>query len=190
MRAARRVGAEWSLFFCVRHAAEAPFLEEIKELGGRVCVFGADLGTRLDLQASFSTAPPDTMLYCCGPEKMMRALEAVTGDWPRQSVRFEWFAARSRSADEISETFQVVCARSGLTLSVPPASSILSVLQDAGIQVPCSCEQGVCGTCQVRVLEGRIDHRDCILSEAEKASNEMMMTCVSRALSPKLVLDI
>jgi ferredoxin len=84
----------------------------------------------------------------------------------------------------------VVCARSGLSLEVMPEQSILQVLTDAGIEIARSCEQGICGTCEVRVLEGEVDHRDSILSAAERATNETMMACVSRARSSRLVLDI
>jgi ferredoxin len=105
-------------------------------------------------------------------------------------VRFEWFAPRTRPEDEASGTFQLVCAQSGLTLTVPPERSVLEVLTEVGIEVPRSCEQGVCGTCECRVLEGEVDHRDSILSAGERAANQVMMTCVSRAKGPRLVLDV
>lgn len=87
-------------------------------------------------------------------------------------------------------SFEVVCNQSGLTLEVPPNRSVLEILNEAGIEIPCSCQQGVCGTCEVRVLSGEVDHRDSILSASERAANETMMTCVSRAKSAPLVLDI
>jgi ferredoxin len=117
-------------------------------------------------------------------------VEEATAAWPQDSVRFEWFAPRSRPADETSGSFEVVCQASGITLTVPPDKSILAVLTEAGIEHPRSCEQGICGTCEVRVLSGEVDHRDSILSSAERAANETMMTCVSRARGSRLVLDI
>jgi ferredoxin len=136
------------------------------------------------------TTEADTAVYCCGPERLMLAVEEATAGWPEGSVHFEWFAPRSRPADESSGSFEVVCQGSGATLTVPPDKSLLEVLNEAGIEIPSSCQQGICGTCEVRVLAGEIDHRDSILSTAERATNETMMACVSRARSPRLVLDI
>jgi len=120
----------------------------------------------------------------------MLAVEEATAGWPEGSVHFEWFAPRSRPADESSGSFEAVCQGSGITVTVPPDKSLLDALNDAGIPVPCSCQQGICGTCEVRVLGGEVDHRDSILSAAERATNETMMACVSRARSSRLVLDI
>jgi ferredoxin len=120
----------------------------------------------------------------------MTAVEDATAGWPEDSIRFEWFTPRSRPADEVSGGFEVVCEASGLTLQVPPDKAVLAVLNEAGIEVPCSCEQGICGTCEVRVISGEVDHRDSILSSGERAANASMMTCVSRARGGRLVLDI
>jgi ferredoxin-NADP reductase len=190
MRAARAAGATWSLLFCARAREEAPFLAEALALGGEVTLHASRAGTRLDVAARLAEAPPGTLLYCCGPESLMLAVADATKHWPEGTVRFEWFAAKARPEGETSGAFEVFCARSGVTVSVPPENSILGVLLERGIEVPRSCEQGVCGTCEVHVLEGRVDHRDSILSAEEQAANETMMTCVSRCLGPRLVLDI
>ncbi|TPG59687.1 oxidoreductase [Roseomonas nepalensis] len=190
MRAATRAGTPWTLLLCAPRSAEAPFIREARALGGEVSVHASEEGTRLDVAGRLRDAPADTLLYCCGPERLMLAVEEATAHWPEGSVRFEWFTARSRPEGEVSGTFEVECVRSGLTLAVPPERSVLAVLNDAGLAVPCSCEQGVCGTCEVAVLEGEVDHRDSILSASERAANATMMTCVSRAASPRLVLDL
>ncbi|MCL2428409.1 MAG: PDR/VanB family oxidoreductase [Alphaproteobacteria bacterium] len=190
LREASSASAKWSLLFCTRRASEAPFIEEARALGGEVVLHASESGNRLDVPAALAEPQPDTVLYCCGPERLMSAVEEATRAWPEGSVRFEWFAPRSRPEDETSGGFEVVCAQSGLTLPVPPDKSILEVLTAAGLDVPRSCEQGICGTCECRVLEGEVDHRDSILSAAERDANEVMMTCVSRAKGPRLVLDI
>jgi ferredoxin-NADP reductase len=190
MQAATNAGAVWTLLFCSRNIEQAPFLEEARGYGGEISVHTSQAGTRLDVTQCLATAKPDTMIYCCGPERLMTAVEAATAHWPEGTVRFEWFAPRARPEGEISGGFRVVCARSGLNLDVMPEQSILQVLTDAGIEIARSCEQGICGTCEVRVLEGEIDHRDSILSATERASNQTMMTCVSRARSASLVLDV
>ena len=190
MRAAAATGKPWKLLYCNRSDDEAPFLDEIRTLGGNINLHSSAAGTRLDVASRLAAAQPDTLVYCCGPERLMLAVEEAATAWPEGSVRFEWFAPRSRPADETSGSFEVVCQASGVTLTVPPAKTVLATLRDAGIEVPCSCEQGICGTCEVRVLGGEVDHRDSIQSQAERAANQSMMVCVSRARSPQLVLDI
>lgn len=190
MREARRNGAEWSLLFCTRRAREAAFLDEARLLGGKVFLFASEAGTRLDVKLRLAEPEPETIIYCCGPERLMTAVEEATRAWPEGTVRFEWFAPRSRPAGVVSGSFEVFLARAGVTLTVPPDKSILEVLTEAGFDQPRSCEQGVCGTCECRVLEGEVDHRDSILSAEERAANEVMMVCVSRARSGRLVLDL
>lgn len=87
-------------------------------------------------------------------------------------------------------TFEVHLARRKLTLSVQPEQSILKVLQDAGVEVPFSCGEGICGTCMTQVLEGQPDHWDMYLSPEEQAKGDCMMICISRSQSPRLVLDL
>ena len=190
MRAASGAGAAWSLLFCARSIEQAPFLDEARAHGGDVSVHASQVGARLDVTQCLAEVRPGTIIYCCGPESLMTAVEAASAHWPEGTVRFEWFAPRARPEGEISGGFRVVCARSGHSLEVMPEQSILQVLTDAGIEIARSCEQGICGTCEVRVLEGEVDHRDSILSASERASNEIMMTCVSRAKGASLVLDV
>lgn len=180
--------APWELLYCVKSEAEAAFLAEARRLG-EVSVHDSLAETRLDVAARLATAEPGTRIYCCGPQRLMEAVEAATTHWPDGHVHFEWFAPREQVFAEAGG-FELVCAASGITLTVPPEKSILSALTEAGIDVPRSCEQGVCGTCECRILEGEVEHRDSILSAAERAANTVLMTCVSRATSPRLVLDI
>jgi ferredoxin-NADP reductase len=190
MREASARGRAWTLIYCNRRSEDAPFLAEINQLGGEISLHCTEAGTRLSAAERFAAIEKDTAVYCCGPERLMLAVEEATAHWPEGSVHFEWFAPRSRPDDEISGAFEVVCERTGVTVTVPAEKSILEVLGEAGIEVPRSCEQGICGTCEVRVISGDIDHRDSILSSAERASNQTMMICVSRAKSARLVLDV
>jgi len=191
MRAAAQAGRPWTLLFLARRAADAPLLREARAIpGGEVRVHASEEGSRLDVAAELAAPRPGTVLYCCGPEKLMLAVEAATAAWPEGTVRFEWFTPRSRPEGEGSGGFEITLAQRGVTLPVPPGRSVLDVLAEAGVDQPRSCEQGICGTCECRVLEGEVDHRDSILSAAERAANDVMMTCVSRAKSPRLVLDL
>jgi ferredoxin-NADP reductase len=189
LRAAKQAGAQATLLFCARSAADAPFLDEARA-SAEVIAHCTDDGTRLDVAARLAQPEPDTLVYCCGPERLMTAVEQAAAAWPEGSIRFEWFAPRSRPEGEGAGAFDLVCAQSGLTLKVAPGVSVLQALRDAGLDRPSSCEQGVCGTCECRVLEGEVDHRDSILSASERAANDVMMTCVSRAKGALLVLDI
>ncbi|MCL2428689.1 MAG: PDR/VanB family oxidoreductase [Alphaproteobacteria bacterium] len=190
MPAADAAGAPWTLLYCNKNAADAPFLQEIRRFAGTLSLHSSQDGTRLEVAKAVATPQENTALYCCGPESLMVAVEEAAAGWPAGSVHFEWFTPRSRAVEAVPGLFDVVCERSGRTLEVPPDRSVLAVLNDAGIAVPCSCQQGVCGTCEVRVLSGDVDHRDSILSSAEQAANETMMTCVSRSKGARLVLDI
>ena len=190
LRAAAEAGARRTLLFCARTTAEAPLLAEARAFGGDVRVHAAAEGTRLDVAAQLAMPRPDTLLYCCGPARLMLAVEDATHAWPAGSVRFEWFAPRPQDDAGAAGGFEVVCARAGLACTVPEGQSVLDTLLAAGLDVPFSCTQGVCGTCETRVLEGPVDHRDSILSAAERAANASMMICVSRAQAARLVLDL
>jgi tetrachlorobenzoquinone reductase len=190
MREAGARSRPWTLLYCNRRSEDAPFLAEIKALGGEISLHASEAGTRLDVAKRLGTVQKETVVYCCGPERLMTAVEEATAAWPEGSIHFEWFTPRSRPADETSGSFEVVCEQSGLTLTVPPDKSIMAVLSEAGIEVPRSCEQGICGTCETRIISGEADHRDSILSSSERAANQSMMICVSRAKGTRLVLDI
>ena len=190
MRQASAAGRPWTLLYCNRRDDAAPFVAEIGSLGGHVSLHSSESGTRLDLAQRLAQAEEDTLIYCCGPERLMTAVEEATQAWPPGSVRFEWFRPRARSADETSDSFEVVCQASGTTVTVRAGKSILDALFEAGIDVPCSCQQGICGTCETRVISGDVDHRDSILSEDERAANQSMMICVSRGRGSRLVLDV
>lgn len=129
-------------------------------------------------------------LYICGPGPMLEATRTIAEKqgWPEEAVHFEYF--KNTNVIDDSSSFEVALARSALTLQVPAGKTILEVLQENGIEVPSSCEQGACGTCLATVIEGEPDHQDVYLSESEKAANEKILTCVSRSKSKRLVLDI
>ncbi len=133
---------------------------------------------------------PAMHLYVCGPGPMLEATRRIAAEhgWPDESVHFEYFKNTNEIDD--SSSFEIDLARSVMTLQVPAGKTILEVLRDSGVDVPSSCEQGACGTCMTTVLEGEPDHQDVYLNESEKSSGDCIMTCVSRAKSDRLVLDI
>jgi ferredoxin-NADP reductase len=168
--------AEWRLLYAGRDRASMPFVEEVEKLGGgQVTVVEG----RPDLDAL--EASEGAAVYACGPEGLMAAVAARFPD-----VRLERFAPRTSS--EGNAEFEVELRRTGRTLTVPADSTVLAAVRRELPGTAYSCEQGFCGTCQQRVLEGEIDHRDELLTDEERADS--MLICVSRARSDRLVLDM
>jgi ferredoxin-NADP reductase len=189
IEAAERARATWRLIYGGRTRDSMAFVSELAAHGERVSLMPFDRTGHPDLRAEFQQVQEDTLIYCCGPEGLLRAAEAATGHWPAGSLRVERFAVASPDEDSASG-FRVELLTSQMTLDVPPDKSILEVAEDAGVWVPSSCQAGTCGTCETRVAAGIPDHRDAVLSDDEKAANDYMMICVSRALSDSLTLEL
>lgn len=195
---ARRLAAlskPWTLYYCVRTPGRAAFVRELMQLGGEVIpVFDGMPGIApLDVAQLVAQTSSDTHLYCCGPAGLMRAfMDAVSGRDPK-TVHVEWFAAPAKpegTATGCDGAFDIHLARTRRTLRVPADKSILDVLLDAGLDVPHSCRDGVCASCETTVLAGECDHRDLVLMGAEAAANDRMMICVSRCKGESLTLDL
>ncbi|MDE8651538.1 PDR/VanB family oxidoreductase [Novosphingobium album (ex Liu et al. 2023)] len=190
------LGRAFELRYCTRGQAQTAFADEIAGAGfAAQCHFHYDDGPeaqRLDLDRLLGdhierNERPD--LYVCGPRGY---IDWVVGTaqrlgWPDEAIHREYFGAE---ADLAGDAFTVEARRSGKTVTVGAGQSIAEALEAAGVAVALSCEEGVCGTCMTRVLAGVPDHRDLYLSAAERASNEAIMICCSRACSPTLSLDI
>ena len=184
-------GADWRLLYGGRERASMAFISELAHYGDRVIIVPQDEQGMLDLESVLGTPQPDTLVYCCGPEGLLAAVEKVCEKWPPGSLHLERFSAKPQEPSAaVNSAFELVLQRSGLTLEVPPDKSVLTVIREAGVSVLASCLEGVCGTCETEVIDGDVDHRDSVLNEEEQASNEYMMVCVSRCRSPQLVLDL
>lgn len=195
VQALERNGRRWTLYYAARSRVHAAFLDDIEALAhrstlGRLVTHFDDEadGRPLDIAAALAGAPADAHLYCCGPAPMLAAYELAAASRPADRVHLERFGgAADPSAD--SQSFEIVLARSARRLSVPKDKSILDVLLDNGIDAPYGCMQGVCGMCEVPVLDGTPEHRDQVLSEEAKASNASLLVCCSRSRSTTLTLD-
>jgi ferredoxin-NADP reductase len=190
IRAAETGGAHWELVYGGRRRASMAFLDELAQYGDRVSVRPQDETGLLDLDTLLGTPRPDTLVYCCGPEPLLAAVEQRCAGWPRGALHVERFAPRPQTEPVRTEAFEVVLQRSELTLTVPPDRSILSVVEEAGVGVLSSCAEGTCGTCETAVVEGVPDHRDSVLDPEEREADDCMMICVSRSRGPRLVLDL
>lgn len=185
-------GIPFELHYFAQSKVHLSFPEILESLGSRVIphlgLTPKGTGDALNgLLAGYGFA---RQLYICGPGPMLEATRAAAAaqSWPDEAVHFEYFKNTNEIDD--SSTFEVALARSAMTLQVPAGKSILEVLQENGVDAPSSCEQGACGTCLATVIEGEVDHQDVYLSPGEKAAGEKIVTCVSRAKSNRLVLDI
>jgi ferredoxin len=145
-------------------------------------------GKFIDIAGIVNAAPKDAHLYCCGPTPMLAAFEAATKDWPREQVHIEYFTPKAEIAKKGG--FTVELARSGQEYFIPQGKSILEVLLDAGVDTDYSCELGICGACETRVISGIPEHHDAILTEEEQASNTKVMICCAGCKSERLVLDL
>jgi len=189
------IGADFEMHYCARSRARMAFQARIEAApyAARVRMHFDDgaQAQRLDLAAVLAGSRPDRHLYVCGPRGFMDAvLERARGmGWPESHIHFEFFGAE-RVAATSGGAFAVKLASSGRTIPVAADRSVVQALAEAGVTVPTSCEQGVCGTCLTRVLAGEPEHRDLYLTPEEQAANDQFLPCCSRSKSPMLVLDL
>jgi ferredoxin-NADP reductase len=189
-----QLGKPWQLHYAARSRCSAAFVSELAEFGPKVRFYfptefnRTPAATRIDIDAIVAEAPADAHLYCCGPEAMLEAFKTASAGRSPARAHVEHFA-NARAVDKAGE-FEVVLAKSGRTIGVPCGKSILDTLLELGIDAPFSCMEGVCSSCETRVLSGIPDHRDLILTSEEHAANDRMMICCSRSKSPTLVLEL
>lgn len=188
-------GAPFEMHYCTRSRERTAFHERIRASAYAAQVqFHFDdgpAGQKLPLDALLATPQEGTHLYVCGPKGFMDAVlgTARKAGWPESQIHYEFFAAEvAVSADDAG--FDVKVASTGKVIRVAREQSVVQALAAAGIDVPTSCEQGVCGTCLTRVLEGEPDHKDLYLTPEEQAANDQFTPCCSRAKSALLVLDL
>ncbi|MCT4353986.1 PDR/VanB family oxidoreductase [Streptomyces sp. Je 1-79] len=187
-REAARRGARWRLVYGGRTRDSMAFTGELAALGGgALTLVPQDEAGHIDLDAALAGLDEDTLVYTCGPGPLLSAVEERCAP---ERLRLERFSAPVVERGGDDEGFEVECRASGLTLDVGPDTSILAAAEAAGIEVRSSCRDGICGSCETRVIDGVPEHRDFLLSEAEHAANASMMICVSRCASGRLVLDL
>ncbi|GHA85447.1 PDR/VanB family oxidoreductase [Streptomyces chryseus] len=185
LRAAEAAGADWKLVYGGRCRSSMPYLDAIGKLAApeRVTIVAEDESGLPDVAAALAGAAEGTAVYCCGPEPLMAAVtEALPAGCTLHVERF------APGAPAVGGAFEVELRRTGRTVTVPADGTVLAAVRPEVPNVSYSCEQGFCGTCQQRVLEGDIDHRDELLTDAER--DDSMLICVSRAYGERLVLDM
>ncbi len=193
VRAAAAAGAEWSLAYCGKAVERMAFAEQLAlEFPERVRLYASTTTGRLRVAEELANPDGVTDLYCCGPEGLMRAVEeqVAAAGWPAGALHLERFVPRELGAPVWQEPFLVDLLLSGQTVEVMPGESVLDAVRETGAVVLSSCEEGTCGTCETPVLGGTIDHRDSLLTAEERAADDRMMVCVSRAACERIVLEL
>ncbi|MFG3291871.1 PDR/VanB family oxidoreductase [Streptomyces sp. NPDC048179] len=193
-RALAAGGLPWRLVLGARDRSRLAYAEELTALGGdRVRLVPQDEAGLPDLAAELAATPPGHAVYACGPAAMLDAVtDLCRTAVPPRPLHVERFgpATGDREAGAADGRFEVVLRRSGLRLAVPADRSLLEAVRDRVPDVPYSCEEGYCGSCETSVLAGTPDHRDSVIGPQERATATTMMICVSRAASPVIELDL
>lgn len=186
IRHAAAQGVPWRLTYLGRSRARMAFRDDPLLRTPRATLVNGGF----DLASWADGVTGDTAVYCCGPARLLDAIGELARNWPPGTLRVERFVPVPVPATATNGAFRVICARSGHAVQVAANRSILECLEEAGTAVMSSCRAGVCGTCETRLLDGRPEHRDSILSQQERDAGETMMICVSRASTSELVLDV
>jgi len=193
VKALQKQGASFDVYYLVQNRILAAFAAHFDalNLGDNYHLHSDEESGYIDFKQLLNESPKDSLIYACGPEPMLNALMKANQEQAKEhELHYEKFSASSDKQDLESTSFLVKINSTGVIYEISADDSILGVLTDDGIDIPSACTSGVCGTCITDVLEGDIDHRDEILSDEEKASNEYMCVCVSRAKSGMIVLDL
>jgi ferredoxin-NADP reductase len=189
--AASRTGRPFAVVYGGRSRSGMAFTDELARYGDRVTLVPQDELGLIDLDAALDACAPATAVYCCGPEPLLTAVTercAARPDVTLHRERFSPTGDRAPTADDSG--FDVELASSGQLVAVAPQETLLEALERVGVDVPNSCREGICGTCETTVLAGTPDHRDSLLSPDERSSGTTMLVCVSRSCGPRLVLDL
>lgn len=183
--------AQWELHYGGRTRQSMAFRDELlTSFGARVHLYPEDEVGLLDLDVILGSPASNTLVYCCGPSALLDAVEQRCRQWPAGALRGERFAPKDTGDRAPDGDFEVELRQSGIVLTVQADQSILEAVRLVGVDVESSCEEGTCGTCKVAVCEGKVEHRDVLLTPEEQAAHDTMFICCSRALSSRLVLDL
>lgn len=189
---AERSGRPWKLLCLSRSEEEMPYYDDLVDTWGEEHVSLHTSGShgRIDFGAALADQPRGTAVYVCGPGTMAMSVRLAVDPQPAVDVFTEQFSAPIRPTSEGDTPFEVTVASTGDTLTVPADKSVLDTLEARGMLLASSCREGMCGTCEVEVVSGEIEHRDTVLTPEERSENESMMICVSRCGSGRLVIDL
>jgi cytochrome P450/ferredoxin-NADP reductase len=188
----KALGKSYEFHYAGRSRAQMALLDRaLQDHAGQLRCHVKAEGQRMDLPALLSQVTPETRVYACGPARLIEALETLGESWPEGVLHFEHFSAEGNALDPSREhAFVAVLQDSNLEVTVAADQTLIQALQARGIDLPCDCGEGLCGTCEVNIVSGEVDHRDKVLSKAERQANRRMMACCSRAAGDNIVLAL
>lgn len=191
-RRAKEIGLNYELHYSGRKRTSMALLAELTAMHeGKLHVYVDEEGTRNNFDTLLANRDASSQIYACGPAPMLKALEVSCKSWPKDALRIERFESTIGELDPSKEhEFEVELKDSGVSVMVPAGQTLLNALRGANIDVQSDCEEGLCGSCEVSVLDGEIDHRDVVLTRSERDANSRMMACCSRAKGTRLVLEL
>ncbi|MBB3219587.1 PDR/VanB family oxidoreductase [Pseudoduganella umbonata] len=190
LRELQRLGKSVELLYCARSRSEAAFADALAAEEGVRVHFDGEAGGPPDLRGFLAAKSPADHFYCCGPTPMLNAFESTCAELGLPNVHIERFAPAEPAVATQGSAYECQLARSQKLILVPPGKSLLDALLEAGADVDHSCREGVCGSCETAVLDGMPEHRDGVLTKAERESGKTMMVCVSGCKGRRLVLDL
>ncbi|WP_342129673.1 cytochrome P450/oxidoreductase [Hydrogenophaga sp. OTU3427] len=188
----KRLGKTYELHYAGRSRRHMALLARLEQdHGDRLSLYVKAEGRRLPLASLLADVDADTRVYACGPDRLIGELETLGERWPEGVLRFEHFNADGAALEpDKAHAFVAELQDSKVRVTVPAHQTLLQALQAAGFDVPCDCGEGLCGTCEVGLVAGEVDHRDKVLTQHERAQNKRMMSCCSRAAGQTIVLAL
>lgn len=192
VRSVAKSGNTFRIVYGGRTRGSMAFADEVSGYADQAVLVPEDTDGRIDIAGELAGCPPDTQVFCCGPEPLLAAVKSACAAEERiTGLHVERFAASASPPPTAGgAAFEVELARTGTTVVVDSASSILDKVLEVAPDQPWACREGFCGTCETTVLAGEPEHADDVLSDEERAANTVMMICVGRSRSARLVLDI
>lgn len=186
------LGRSYELHYAANSRKRMAFLSRVqRDHGASVVLHVGEEGQRMQLASMLDKVGGGTQVYACGPNRLIDALQKLGEQWPEGVLHYEYFSTEGSLLDPDKEhAFEAVLKDSAMTVTVAANQTLLQALQAAGVDVPVDCGEGLCGTCEVSILDGDVDHRDRVLSKAERVANQRMMSCCSRAKGQKIVLAL
>jgi cytochrome P450/ferredoxin-NADP reductase len=189
----KEMGKSYHIHYAGQASSKMAFLDRLAtEHKGNYTIYAKDEGKRVDLSSLTTNMAKGSQIYACGPQRMIEALLFLTKDLPDNTLFYEYFSGVNTVLDpEREQSFDVELLDSGITFTVKNTQTLLEAIESVGIDIVSDCKEGLCGSCEVLVSEGDVDHRDTVLTNSERKSNTRMMVCCSRAIKgSKLKLNL
>jgi len=189
---AKQLGIDYVLHYSGKSRKTMAFVDSLFSIhGNRLALHISDEGGRANYELVLKDFNTEVQVYACGPQRLLAELESLCAGLPHVVLKVEHFQSSANSLDPLREHgFEIELKDTGLVVQVPPDRTVMEALRSVNIDVQSDCGEGLCGSCEVRVLSGKVDHRDKVLTATERESNSKMMVCCSRAQGNRLVLEL